>query len=307
MNRISTAQIPAGSLVDLQRAQRELVEAARQSSAQTRASDLKGYGREAQTLVSAERLAARLSGFQETTRELTTRMQIQDVTLGRAAEAVNKLKDALFQNIGLDSGEGVRAQLEEAFAVIKDTMNTNLGGRYLFGGMMNDRPPVTADTLSALAADPLTDSIEQGAQSQVMRVEESRVVSAGLVADDVISSAFASLKRLAEMDEGPDGPFSGDLTATQRAAIQSELTSLNSAFDNILSRQAENGRLMKEVESADKRLTSRMNALDEAIGGIVNVDLAEVAVRLNQAQFAYESSASVFNVLRNMSLLNMLE
>lgn len=307
MNRISTAQIPAGSLVDLQRAQRELVEAARQSSAQTRASDLKGYGREAQTLVSAERLSARLTGFQETTRELTTRMQIQDVTLGRAAEAVNKLKDALFQNIGLDSGEGVRAQLEEAFAVIKDTMNTNLGGRYLFGGVMNDRPPVTADTLSALAADPLTDSIEQGAQSQVTRVEESRVVSAGLVADDVISGAFASLKRLAEMDEGPDGPFSGDLTATQRAAIQSELTSLNSAFDNILSRQAENGRLMKEVESADKRLTSRMNALDEAIGGIVNVDLAEVAVRLNQAQFAYESSASVFNVLRDMSLLNMLK
>ena len=280
MNRISTAQIPAGSLVDLQRAQRELVEATRMD---------------------------KVTVFQETTRELTTRMQIQDVTLGRAAEAVNKLKDALFQNIGLDSGEGVRAQLEEAFAVMKDTMNTNLGGRYLFGGVMNDRPPVTADTLSTLAADPLTDSIEQGAQSQVMRVEESRVVSAGLVADDVISGAFASLKRLAEMDEGPDGPFSGDLTATQRAAIQDELTALNSAFDNILSRQAENGRLMKEVESADKRLTSRTNALDEAIGGIVNVDLAEVAVRLNQAQFAYESSASVFNVLRNMSLLNMLD
>jgi flagellar hook-associated protein 3 FlgL len=307
MNRISSAMIPSASLGDLQRAQRELVEAARQSSAQTRASDLKGYGREAQTLVSAERLAARLTGFQETTRELTTRLQIQDVALGRTAEAVNKLKDELFQNIGLESGEGIRAQLEEAFAVIKDTMNTNLGGRYLFGGVMNDRPPVTADSLSDLAANPLTDAIEQGAQSQVMRVEESRVVSAGLVADDVISNAMAAIKRLAEMDEGVDGPFSGDLTATQRQAIQDELTTLSQAFDGILSRQAENGRLMKEVDSAGKRLTSRMNALDEAIGGIVNVDLAEVAVRLNQAQFAYESSASVFNVLRNMSLLNMLK
>lgn len=294
-------------MADLQRAQRELVEAARQSSAQTRASDLKGYGREAQTLVSAERLAGRLTGFQSTARELTTRLQIQDVALGRAAEAVNKLKDELFQNIGLESGEGVRAQLEEAFAVVKDTMNTNLGGRYLFGGVMNDRPPVTADSLSDLAANPLTDSIEQGAPSQMMRVEESRVVSAGLVADDVISGALASIKRLAEMDEGVDGPFSGDLTATQRAAIQDELTALSAAFDNILSRQAENGRLTKEVDSATTRLTTRMNALDEAIGGIVNVDLAEVAVRLNQAQFAYESSASVFNVLRNMSLLNMLE
>lgn len=307
MNRISSAMIPSASLGDLQRAQRELVEAARQSSAQTRASDLKGYGREAQTLVSAERLAARLTGFQETTRELTTRMQIQDVALGRTAEAVNKLKDELFQNIGLESGEGIRAQLEEAFAVVKDTMNTNLGGRYLFGGVMNDRAPVTAASLSDLAANPLTDSIEQGAQSQVMRIEESRVVSAGLVADDVISDAMAAIKRLAEMDEGPDGPFSGELTATQRQAIQDELTNLSRAFDGVLSRQAENGRLMKEVDSAGKRLTSRMNALDEAIGGIVNVDLAEVAVRLNQAQFAYESSASVFNVLRNMSLLNMLK
>lgn len=307
MNRISSAMIPSASLGDLQRAQRELVEAARQSSAQTRASDLKGYGREAQTLVSAERLAARISGFQETTRELTTRMQIQDVALGRTAEAVNKLKDELFQNIGLESGEGIRAQLEEAFAVIKDTMNTNLGGRYLFGGVMNDRAPVTAASLSDLAANPLADSIEQGAQSQVMRIEESRVLSAGLVADDVISDAMAAIKRLAEMDEGPDGPFSGELTATQRQAIQDELTSLSQAFDGVLSRQAENGRLMKEVDSAGKRLTSRMNALDEAIGGIVNVDLAEVAVRLNQAQFAYESSASVFNVLRNMSLLNMLK
>lgn len=307
MSRISSAMIPAGSMADLQRAQRELVEAARQSSAQTRASDLKGYGREAQTLVSAERLAGRLTGFQSTARELTTRLQIQDVALGRAAEAVNKLKDELFQNIGLESGEGVRAQLEEAFAVVKDTMNTNLGGRYLFGGVMNDRPPVTADSLSDLAANPLTDSIEQGAPSQMMRVEESRVVSAGLVADDVISGALASIKRLAEMDEGVDGPFSGDLTATQRAAIQDELTALSAAFDNILSRQAENGRLTKEVDSATTRLTTRMNALDEAIGGIVNVDLAEVAVRLNQAQFAYESSASVFNVLRNMSLLDVLK
>lgn len=307
MSRISTAMIPAGSLMDLQRAQRELVEAARQSSAQTRAADLKGYGREAQTLVSAERLAGRLTGFQNTTRELTTRMQIQDVALGRAAEAVNRLKDELFQNISLDSGEGVRAQLEEAFAVLKDTMNTNLGGRYLFGGVMNDRPPITASSLSDLAANPLTDSIEQGAASQTMRVEESRVVSAGVVADDVITEAMASIKRLAEIDEGVDGPFNGDLTATQRTAIQDELTALVASFDNILSQQADNGRLMKEVESAGTRLTSRMNALDEAIGGIVNVDLAEVAVRLNQAQFAYESSASVFNVLRNMSLLNMLE
>lgn len=307
MTRISSAMIPMTSLSDISRAQQELVEAGRQSSAQTRATDLKGYGREAQTLVSAERLYSRLKGFEATTREMTTRIQIQDVALGRAAEAVNKLKQELFQNLGLESGEGVRAQLEEAFAVIKDTMNTNIGGRYLFGGVLNENMPVTATSLEDLAAQPLTDSIEQGAASQVMRVEEGRDVSAGVVADDVVSIALGSIKRLAEMDIGPDGPFGGDLTQTQRAAIEAELTALNNAFNNVLSAQAENGRMAQEVDSAAARLTSRVNALDEAIGGIVNVDLAEVAVRLNQAQFAYESSASVFNVLRGLSLLNILD
>ena len=307
MTRVSSAMIPASSLADLQRAQQELVEAGRQSSAQTRANDLKGYGREAQTLVSAQRLVARNQGFQATARELTTRMQIQDVTLGRAAEAVSKLKEQLFQNLGLESGEGVRSQLEEAFAVIKDTMNTNLGGRYLFGGVLNDRAPISAASLSDLAANPLANSLQQGAEAQVMRVEEGRTLQAGVVADDVVTQALDSIKRLAELDEGPDGPFNGDLTDIQKQAIQSELTSLADAFDHILSEQAENGRLSKEVESAGTRLTSQYNALDEAIGGIVDVDLAEVAVRLQQAQFAYNSSASVFNVLRGLSLLDVLK
>ena len=74
----------------------------------------------------------------------------------------------------------IRAQLDEAFSVLKDAMNTNLGGRYLFGGVMNDRAPITATSLDDLAAQQLTDVIEQGAESQTMRVEEGRTVEVEL-------------------------------------------------------------------------------------------------------------------------------
>ncbi len=306
MDRISTAMIPTASLSDLSRAQKTLVEAARQSSAQTKAQDLKGYGRDAQTLVSAQRLAARTDGFIATSRELATRMDLQDVALGRAAEVVAKLKQDLFQNVGLESGEGVRSQIEEAFAVLKDTMNTTLGGRYLFGGALNDRPPVTATSLSDLAANPLTSRIEQGSNAQVMRIEEGRTIQAGLVADDVITDAMASVKRLAELDEGPDGPFGGPLTQVQLDGVKAELASLSQAYDKLLSAQAENGRLLKDVESAGDRQQARKDALNNAIGGIVNVDLAEVAVKLNQAQYAYQASAGVFQSLRGMTLLNFV-
>lgn len=306
MDRISTAMIPASALANLAKAQQTLVEASRQSSAQTKANDLKGYGREAQTLVSAERLVARTQGFLTTGKELTTRMQIQDVALGRAADVISKLKDDLFQNVGLESGEGVRSQLEEAFAVVKDAMNTNIGGRYLFGGQLNDRPPVTATDLNSLAANPLTSSIQQGAQPQEMRVEEGRTTDAGLVASDFITQAMSSIKALAAVDNGPDGPFSGPLTANQKAAIQTELGNLATAYDKILSAQSENGRLMKQVDSASTRQQSQLDTLNGAVGGIVDVDLAQVAVQLNQAQFSYQASASVFNTLRSMSLLDVL-
>lgn len=307
VNRISSAQIPANSLADIARAQRTLVEAARQSSAQTKATDLKGYGREAQTLISAQRLAGRVKGFIANASELQTRMEVQDTALKRAADMMATLKDELFQNVSLDSGEGVRAQLEEAFAVLKDSMNTSLGGRFLFGGTLNDTAPIKAQSLSQLAADPLTDSIEQGADAQVVRIEDGRTVNAGLVADDVINGAMDCLKRLATLDEGPDGPFRGNLTPNQKAAIQTELGNLTSIYNGLLMAQAENGRMLQDVDSSSARQKAQLETLDDAVGGIVNVDIAEVAVRLNQAQFAYEASASVFNTLRGMTLLNVLK
>lgn len=306
MNRVSSSMIPMSALADLSKSQRALVEAARQSSAQTKADDLKGFGREAQTLVSAQRLMARTEGFIATAREMKTRMELQDVAIGRAADVVAQLRQDLFQNIGLERGEGVRSQIEEAFSVLKDAMNTTLGGRYLFGGVLNDRPPVTVASVSDLAANPLNTAMEQGGTAQVLRVEENRTLKAGLVATEIIDLALGAIKRLAEVDDGPNGPYGGELTAPQKAALEAELTNLDDAFDKILEAQSENGRLLKDVDSSVDRQQARLESLDSAVGSIVDVDLAEVAVRLNQAQFAYEASANIFNTIRNLTLLNYL-
>src|ERR1700754_4099299 len=108
-DRISSAMIPLSALANISLAQQQLVEAARQSSAQTNATDMMGYGRQVQTLVSAQRLPARTQRFIDTSAELKTRMSLQDVALGRAADQISKLKDDLFQNVGLENGDGIRS------------------------------------------------------------------------------------------------------------------------------------------------------------------------------------------------------
>ena len=132
-------------------------------------------------------------------------------------------------------------------------------------------------------------------------------MNVGGVASDIATDALAAIKRLAEFDAGPSGPFGRSLTSAQSAALQNELSSLGAAFDKLLMAQAQNGRLLNDADGAIKRHEDQVQTLNQAMGGIVEVDLAEVAVRLNQAQFAYESSASVFNILKSMSLLNILK
>ncbi len=225
-DRISSAMIPLSALANISLAQQQLVEAARQSSAQTKATDMMGYGQQTQTLISAQRLVARSQSFIDTSNELKTRMSIQDVALGRAADQIAKLKNDLFQNLSLESGEGVRSQLEETFSVLKDAMNTNVGGRYLFGGVQNDKQPVTATSLNNLVANPLTSSIQQGSSAQMVRIEDGRTISTGLVASDVITQSLAAVQSLAQTDNGPDGPFGGPLTDNQKTAITTVLGQL---------------------------------------------------------------------------------
>lgn len=200
----------------------------------------------------------------------------------------------------------MKASLDEAFGVIRDAMNTTLGGRYVFGGVANDQQPVPASTLSQLASQPLATSLPPAAGQQTVRIEESRTTSTGVVAGNVVDDALASIRTLASFDAGANGPFTKTLTQAQKDAITNELPNLQKAFDKIVSAQAENGRLLSGVESSTDRQQKQLDTLNQATGDITSVDLAAVAVKLNQAQFSYQASASIFATIKGLSLLNVL-
>ncbi len=304
MDRISSASVSYSALADLSRAQRDLVQYGQQSASQKKADDLKGFGYQTQTLVSAERLVARATGYMNIANELRTRMEIQDVALGQAASAISQLREDLFQNVSLNTGVGVSERLEETFVTLKQAMNLQLGGQYLFGGGLNDRAPVIAGSVAELVANPLEDAIQQGATSQKVRIEEWQTVDAGPVAVNVINDAFASIKRLAEIEANT--PYEEVLSVAQRDLLETELANLSAAFQTALGAQAEAGRQLNNVDKTVERQQAQLDALNAAVGDIVGVDLAEVAVKLNQAQFAYEASASVFSTMKDLSLLNFL-
>ena len=308
MTRIATNMVTQNLLLDLQKSQARLADISGQTASQTRADDVKGYGEQSQTLVSSNRIIARLEHRVSRNEELGTRLSIQETSLERAGEVVNDLRQTLVEAVGLDTGDFVVSKLQETFNALKDSMNSNLNGNYLFGGTLTDKPPVTVGTVSDLAALPtVADAFETNVAPPLQEVRLDAIQTANVApsAFDVLQDAFAAIQSLQDFHENT-GAFSGPLSDAQRTELQTQMARLSTSYENMIAAQGENGRVSKLAEDASARQNLQINSLRQSVGDIRDVDLAEVAVQLNQAQLSFEASASVFNSLRNLSLLNFL-
>jgi flagellar hook-associated protein 3 FlgL len=307
MTRIATSMISENAMADIAKAQRQMVETQRQAASGTVATDVQGYGRAAQTLVNGTALIAKADANIAIAQEMKSRLSLQDTMIGRAADATQGLRQSLVEALALNDASGVFEAAETAFNEIRVSFNMSLGGRFLFAGAQDQAAPVTATDLTDLAANPLTDAVEQQTWERQVRLDDHVTINSAPLARDVTANALASLQRLAQFNAGPNGPFTSPLTAAQTTILQDELAALDLAFNDLLSAQGNNGRAQKAVEDSVSSQERYKNTLQAAMGGISDVDLAEVAVRLNDAQVQYEATARMFSTLRSMTLLDFLQ
>jgi flagellar hook-associated protein 3 FlgL len=298
--------INSSAIADLQRAQRELFDAQRKTATQKEASDLKGYGQDTRTLVSLDRVRAQKDAYKTTAEELNIRLSLQDAHLGRAADSMGSLKETLTSALALGDLSGVETALESAFSDLKSSFNATHNGKYMFAGTASDQKPIIADTLEDLAANPLANSVLAEGEVFKVRIDDNRLVNAAPLARDATTDALNVLRDLKVFADSAAGPFSNTPDADQKAAIQSALSQLKSVYSGFIDTQAANGQVMNEADTMIERHTAQSDLLASITADITDVDLAEVAVQLNQAQLQFQATASVFNTIQGLSLVDYL-
>ena len=92
MNRVSTAGNYATVLANLTASQARQIEAGGQVSSQKKATDLKGYARNAETLTAMRSLQTRVDGFLGQTQLLKDKLTVQDTALNQVTDAVQKAR-----------------------------------------------------------------------------------------------------------------------------------------------------------------------------------------------------------------------
>jgi flagellar hook-associated protein 3 FlgL len=307
MDRISTSDSYAQVVANMMAAQNQLTTDSNQLSSGDVADDLQGYASQADTLTAMQTVQSQVGGLLASDTVLADKLTTQNTGLTQVASASQAATLAIQQALAAGVGDSLMPSLENAFQSAVEGLNTTYNGDYVFAGGQVTTPPVNVNSLAALGAAPSIASIFQNDQHvATSQINQNTTVQTGFLASQLGTNLMGALQAIQNFSTGPNGPFTGTLTAAQTSFLQGEIATLNGATSALNTSAAQNGLVQSQVADAQTDLTNQQTTLGTMIGGITNANVAQVSANLQQAQLAIQASAQVFLALNNSSLLNVL-
>jgi len=306
MTRVSTSEGWHSALLNLMNAQERQYAAQNRVSSEKVATDLKGYGRTAETLAAFKSSQTRLSGFVANGEAVASRLTSQDLGLTTLADSADGARQAINDALASGRADALMLDLSGRLQSAIDALNAKHEGRFLFAGGRTDTKPVSADTLADLTAAPSIDSLfGNDALKAASRLDDFTVVETGFLADELGVDLLEAFKAVQAFHEAT--PLTGQLTDAQRTFLEGVVGQFQDAHESATNAAAKNGSLQTRVETHVRSQQEQTNALEELISKRTDVDMAEAITKLQQAQLSVQASAQVISQLRGLSLLDLLK
>jgi flagellar hook-associated protein 3 FlgL len=307
MQSISTADSYAAVIANMQSAQQQLSVASSQISSGETATDLQGYAAHAETLTAMQTVNNQVTGFLNQDQILSNKLTTQDTGLQQVAGAATGASLAITSAIASGVGDSMMQALEAQFQNATDGLNSTFNGEYVFAGGQVNTPPVSVNSMSALAAAPSVASVfKNDGQVTNSQINQNTSVQTGFLASQLATPLMTAFQAIQNFANGPNGPFTGQLTPTQVTFLQGQVDSLNAAAAALNGSAAQNGGVQSQLTNTQTDLTNHQNTLGTMIGDIAGANVAQATANLQQAQLAIQASAQVFLALQNSSLLTVL-
>ncbi|HWE45362.1 MAG TPA: flagellin [Caulobacteraceae bacterium] len=306
MNITSTSDSWNSALLNLLNAEKTQTTAQNQVSTGKVGDDLQSYGQGAETLTAMQGAQARLNGFIQSGQLVSSRLSVQDTAFTQISTAGTSARQAITNALASGTSTGLMQSIGEYYQQAVDGLNTESNGVYIFGGGRADLPPVSSTTLTALNTTGVAASFQNGPLKTTSQIDNTTTVQTGFLASDVGTDLLGAFQQIETLDQGPNGPLSGQLTQAQITALQGVLSSFDGANTEVTNYQAENGALQQNVTNHITAQKAQSDSLTSLIGNQTNVDMATALTKLTQAQQSVQASAQVLASLQNDSLMNIL-
>jgi len=205
-----------------------------------------------------------------------------------AVQVVHRLRELAVQGAnGTLSASDLRAlagEVRELRGELVSLGNTQVAGKYIFGGTQTTAPPFGTDGTYLGNASPVQREVDRGV-----------VVEATVPGEAAFSQVFPAAAALQAALE------SGD-----HDAVRATLSQLDAALDQLLAAQAELGARASRVETIQARMEEFQVQLRELLSVREDADMAEVVMNLRLQENVYQAALAAGARLIQPSLVDFL-
>ena len=243
--------------------------------------------------------------YQSTIEDAIDWTNVQDAALGQATNALGRIQN-LIQSAanGTMSEEdrlAIKYNIEGEIEGFVDALNTNFGGRFVFGGQATTTQPFEV----ARNDDGQIIGIKSPMNTDNLEREVSPGVTVSLLTDG---------EKLVNNDDFNLNDFFGDVLKALDSDDPAELSKLggdyldtaDKAFNNMVDKRAEVGAVFNRLEAAKSRNETESLNLKSMLSNKEDIDLAEKYMEYSMEMIAYESSLQMGTRILQTNILNYL-
>ena len=302
--RVSTSQLYASNLAGINRQNAELAKVQNQLASGTKIQTPADDPAAATRIVDLNRMIDRNEQFKINGDFAFNRLNQSETTLDAVDSALNRVEGLIFSGMGQDTKTRpqLASQLKDELSIIVDLANTRDGnGDYLYAGFRTDTKPFD-DTGANVVYN------GGGAtEKRNIQIAADRRVADGNSGQEVFvdtgagRSVFAIVESvIAELENGAATP------ASISAVINTAAPDLTSAKENLELIRNSIASRMGMINTEQDIAKQMSETLKDQRSEINDVDLAEIAMKLNQLQTSLQAAQQTFVKTQELSLFNYI-
>jgi len=186
------------------------------------------------------------------------------------------------------------AEVDQLLSEMVNVGNTNIAGRYIFGGNQTTIAPFSE------AGGPPPTAINYNGDSSAINYETEKGVniSVNLPGDSVFKGSTDVFQTLITLRD--------DLLAGNYAAVSADTSAVDDALGMITDAQMVVGAKLNRLEMTQSRLEDDKLGLTKALSGVEDADLAEVITRLKMDENVYQAALMAGSTALQKSLIDFL-
>ncbi|WP_134496203.1 flagellar hook-associated family protein [Microvirga pakistanensis] len=272
----------------------------------------------------------------------TLRLKSTSAALDQIRTVAGSFKNALVgMHVTAQDMPLVMSQAKAGLSKLISTLNENVGGQYLFGGVNSKVQPlsayedgpkglvdaafsdffgfpqtdpkvaeITSTDMQAFIDGPLTDLFANEWQGTWSQASERNIQSLISPTERVETSATADHAAFRDLAMGYTMAFgigiAGLNDATRGYLVNRVIGTLEAAVSDVTALQADLGTAQQKIDQANERMSLQKRFLEERITNFEAVDPAEAKVRVDQLSTQIQMSYSLTAQLKQLSLINFI-